>query len=224
MFVRLIHATQKPTEIAGLAAYVCRHPKEAMDLSKRMIALSDDERERLSKALSSAITSGHLSVVEHVTFSFFVGGISRACSHQLVRHRIASYTQASQRGCDDTMGYVVPESIKNDEKVCAAFRNAMDLSLAGFRALINMGIPAEDARFLLPHAAKTSLIVTMNARELHHFFTLRLCNKAQWEIRELAERMYEHALAHFPALFITCGPPCKNGPCMEKNPCGKDNA
>jgi thymidylate synthase (FAD) len=153
---------------------------------------------------------GHVSVVEHASFTFSVEGVSRAMTHQLVRHRIASYTQQSQRyvAYDTLEKYVVPPSIEKKTKAKKIFENALGKISDAYRKLLEMGISKEDARFILPNAAKTNIMVTMNTRELLHFFSLRCCARAQWEIREAATEMLRQARRVAPALFENAGPSC----------------
>ena len=123
--------------------------------------------------------------------SFYVEGVSRALSHQLVRHRIASYTQRSQRYIkEDNFDYVVPEYIDKDPELKNIFIDSMEYAQEKYKHLISLGVKPEDARFVLPNACATKLIITMNARALFNFFKERLCKRAQWEIRNLAEEMY----------------------------------
>lgn len=137
------------------------------------------------------VGKGHTSLLEHFSFTFLIENISRACSHQLVRHRIASYTQKSQRySLEENDSYVTPRSMLKDELSQAVFTTAMDRSMQSYRKLIECGVPKEDARFVLPNAQYTDIIMTMNARSLLNFFQLRAWDKtAQWEIREVAEDM-----------------------------------
>ena len=141
--------------------------------------------------IALAKQTGHLSILEHASFTFSVKGISRACSHQLVRHRIASYSQQSQRTVDPTKEewYVTPESIA--KKDLFSYQFAMSKIKEYYSKLQSLGVPNEDARYLLPNATKTNIVITMNARELLHFFELRLEKSAQWEIRRLAELMLQ---------------------------------
>ena len=137
-----------------------------------------------------------MSVFEHASVTFSIEGISRSCSHQLVRHRLASYTQQSQRYTKiDTSGddwYVIPPAFENAGKdILDAYRDTMKNAAQEYLAALGYSIKPEDARFLLPEATKTSIVVTMNYRELFHFFDLRLDKHAQWEIRELANKMLE---------------------------------
>jgi thymidylate synthase (FAD) len=159
---------------------------------------------------------GHESILEHASFTFAIEGISRACSHQLVRYRIASFSQQSQRYVTfENFNYAMPETIP------ASMRNTYWEYVGSARVLyddlLTAGVPAEDARFVLPNAATTKLVMTMNARELRHFFTQRLCKQAQWEIRALADAIHEICQHKDPVLFQECGPDCLN--CREKTPC-----
>ncbi len=188
----------------------------------------------------SAIESGHTSVLEHIVASFAVSGISRACSHQLVRHRLASYSQQSQRYVvQHPFRYVKPESIEEDEATDVLYTQAMMAIMNAYSGLILSGIPEEDARYVLPNACETNIVVTMNLRELSHFCALRRCNRAQWEIRELADRMagevysklYEAlniagkplniAIARSALIGRLFDPQCEQlGHCPEKQSCG----
>jgi thymidylate synthase (FAD) len=180
------------------------------------------------------IDSGHLSVLEHAVFTFNIEGISRACSHQLVRHRVASYSQQSQRyvefGIDESkLLFVCPPAFKEIDWLEQEFYEAMDDMLDKYQAfclkLQNSGRTKEqaneDARYLLPNAAKTNITVTMNARELRHFFELRICKRAQWEIRELAIEMLRICKEEAPVLFYKAGADCMYGSCKQgKHCCG----
>ena len=133
--------------------------------------------------------SGHASPIEHVSFTFALSGVSRALTHQLVRHRIASYNQQSQRYVSyDEPTFIVPPVIEADEQVRERFLTACQEAFGSYRSLLDAGIPAEDARYLLPNAMETKIVVTMNIRELLHFFSLRSCRRAQWEIRAVSDR------------------------------------
>ena len=143
------------------------------------------------KRVERCFKNGHLSVFEHAQVSFLVEGISRACSHQLVRHRVASFSQLSQRYVKGVPDSVVPDSILKEEKTTDIFIGADMACAIAYENLISLGVPAEDARYILPNGSKTSLVVSMNWRELFHFFNLRTDKAAQWEIRELAFKMIE---------------------------------
>lgn len=215
MLVKLIRATPEPVYVAGLAAMVCRNPKDAVGLATEY-GIPRAAMENLCKI---CVKSGHMSVVEHVSYTFLIDGISRACSHQLVRHRLASFTQASQRHVEPG-GFVEPPNLSPLQS--SVWHRTIRGIVAAHNELLNMCVPMEDARSVLPNATTTTIIMTMNARELAHFLELRLCNKAQAEIRELAQKIHELAVHHFPLLFEHVGPPCfMTGECRESKPCGK---
>jgi len=161
---------------------------------------------------------GHASVIEHASFTFSIEDVSRAMTHQLVRHRIASYTQQSQRYVtyDTLEKYVTPQSIAGNAEAKRVFDETLERISETYQKLLKMKIPKEDARFILANAAKTNIIVTMNARELRHFFNLRCCARAQWEIREVAIEMLKQAKKAASVLFENCGPTCVElGWCTE---------
>ncbi len=172
------------------------------------------------RALKHALASGHESVLEHAVFSFRIEGISRAALAQITRHRLASFSVESQRYVklnDSKM--VMPESIRSS-RFAAEAESTMQYCLSLYHRMIEDGIPAEDARFVTPQAVTTTLVLTMNVRELRHFFSLRCCNRAQWEIRELADEMLRLCKQKAPGLFENAGPGCLSGACPEKRPCG----
>ena len=180
---------------------------------------------------------GHMSPLEHASFTFYIEGVSRAMTHQLVRHRMASYSQRSQRYVShEEFDYVVPPQLEGkavvdgDEQVAAVDYFADTMKLISHRygklneALGRTGEGSnEDARYVLPNACETKIFVTMNARELLHFFEERLCLRAQWEIRQVAEKMLEHARGVLPSVFSGAGPKCiRLGRCPEgKMTCGQ---
>lgn len=152
--------------------------------------------------LRARIREGHESLIEHASATFEIRGISRACSHQLVRHRIASYSQESQRYVSmDDPEWVLPPSILADEEARRIWDRFAETVRETYRALRARGIKKEDARFVLPNATATRIVVTMNFRELRHVFRLRISPEAQWEIREVAVRMLEAVYPHAPAVF-----------------------
>jgi len=212
MKVRLIAHTPHPDIISAAAAKLT-HSKAAPDE-----LLRDADPDKMRSLLKSVVDMGHTSVVEHAYFTFSIEGISRACSHQLVRHRIASFSQQSQRYVNlNEPQYVVPPKIKSNIRLRRAYDEAMTNVWGAYNALLKIGIPGEDARYILPNAAKTNIIMTINARSLMNFFELRCCLHAQWEIRELAWRMLEVAKRAAPAIFENAGPLCRTrGECPEK--------
>jgi thymidylate synthase (FAD) len=182
MTVALLRYTPNPEHTVAAAARLCYSDVSASQLDEKM---SDAQVKRL---LSHVIASGHHSTLEHVSFSFAVDGLSRASSHQLVRHRLASYSQQSQRWVAFSQAsYVTPPSVSADPQLRRDFEEAVDAAFAAYRRLLEAGVPAEDARYLLPNATTTRLVMTMNARELIHVCSVRLCRRAQWEIRALFE-------------------------------------
>ena len=215
--VRLLAHTPEPDALVAAAARLCYRDITASELLT-------GEEEKLSEGLIEHLReSGHLSTFEHVSFTFAVDGLSRVASHQLVRHRVASFSQQSQRYVKMGAGSaaVVPPSVLENPEAAALFRKQTEEAYNTYKRLIDMGVPAEDARFILPHGWETRLVMTMNARELHHFFRLRLCRRAQWEIRELARLMLIECRKVAPVLFKTAGPSCVSGRCEEARPCGK---
>lgn len=164
----------------------------------------------------------HESPLEHVSLTWHIT-CSRACSHQLVRHRIASYSQQSQRYVRmDDLPVIVPPSILKDHDAWIDFVTHMGDAEDEYRELINSGIPAEDARYLLPNAVATQVVVSMNFRSLRNFFAERCCNRAQWEIRVIANQMLETCRSLYPCVFEDVGPHCmKLKHCPEAKPCGK---
>jgi thymidylate synthase (FAD) len=210
MNVQLLTHTPDPERVVAAAARLC-YSAAGID---RLLAKDRAEQEAL---LRKILGLGHLSVLEHAVFTFGIEGISRACSHQLVRHRLASYSQQSQRYVShkERFDAVIPPSIAARPELAARFAALLDDVHAAYRELLEAGIPAEDARFVLPNAAATKIVVTMNARELVHFFELRCCRRAQWEIRAMAVAMLRLARQAAPLLFAGAGPGCLNGPCPE---------
>lgn len=205
MEVKLIRYTPDPDELVGRAAAKCYASKS------------------YDKARQHAMKSGHTSIAEHVTFTFEVAGVSRALLGQITRHRHASFSVESQRYVSmEDFQYVVPDSIKNDKELLADYNMLMDDIKWFYQKAVCRGVPKEDARFASPQAACTTFLITANARELLHFFSLRTCRRAQWEIRLLARLMLEQCLEVAPKTFETAGPGCVRGKCPEGDKsCGK---
>ena len=216
--VTLLSHTPDPEGVVARATKLCYSPLGIADLGS---SLEGEDRARL---LAKVISLGHHSVLEHASFTFGLEGVSRVLTHQLVRHRIASYSQQSQRYVEFKSGLpvVTPDSIGSREDLKGRFEKHCRDAYELYRGLCEAGVPAEDARYVFPNATETKIIVTMNGRELRHFFVLRCCERAQWEIRRVAERMLELARGAAPALFEGCGPSCLSAPCPEgKMTCGK---
>jgi thymidylate synthase (FAD) len=210
MRVQLLTHTPNPEQVVAAAARLCYSDASIAQLLERA-------PEQAPRLLRKVLDMGHLSVLEHAAFTFGIEGISRACSHQLVRHRLASYSQQSQRYVSHESRFeaVVPPSIATRPELAARLDAYLTGTHALYRDLLAAGIPAEDARFVLPNAAATKLVLTMNARELHHFFALRCCRRAQWEIRAMAREMLRLARQAAPLLFCEAGPGCLRGACPE---------
>ena len=205
MKVTLLASTPNATKIVATAAWICTHENFPTE--------SDLHPDKCGPLVQRVIGYGHASILEHASFTLGIEGISRACSHQLVRYRHASFSQQSQRYVSQKAPeFIIPPSLKE-----FGYHLYGDDVTNLYNELIAAGVPAEDARFVLPNATATKLVMTMNARELRHFFTQRLCEKAQWEIRELATEIYLQCKAKEPVLFANVGPDCKN--CREKEPC-----
>lgn len=178
--------------------------------------------EKAKKLIRELVKRGHTSVLEHAVFTFSIEGVSRVCTHQLVRHRIASYSQQSQRYVKLTgASVVVPPSIASKPEAKEVFDKAVRECLKAYQELLKLGIPPEDARFVVPQGVRTNIVVTMNARSLLNFFELRCCYRAQWEIRQLAWKMLELVKKVAPTIFEKAGPPCiSRGVCPEPDfPC-----
>lgn len=217
MNVELLYHTPDPERAIATAARLCYAPVGAAELMETM------PETRVASVLSTIMKSGHFSTLEHASYTFAIDGVSRALTHQLVRHRIASFNQQSQRYVKFTDGVetVKPASVSENDEADAVFDEAIRQATDAYAKLLELGVPAEDARYLLPNAAESKIVVTMNVRELLHFFELRCCNRAQWEIREMAHKMLELARPTAPYVFADAGAPCVHGSCPEgKMSCG----
>ena len=225
--VKLLEYTPNPERTIALAAKLCYSDATIENLQEGL------DRSDVTKFIERLRSFGHASPFEHASFTFGIEGVSRSLLAQITRHRIASYSVKSQRYVaankgDDTFNYVIPESIEAlGQEAVEKYKKQMatmhewytewQTALGGACEKSN-----EDARFVLPNAAETKMIVTMNARSLMNFFNLRCCNRAQWEIREVAWQMLELVLEVAPAIFGNCGASCVGGACTEgKMSCGK---
>ncbi len=230
--VKLISHTENPLALIYSAFRQCYFSGYAGDL------VADIESAKITEEvqrnlISSVLASGHDSPVEHVSFSFAVEGISRACSHQLVRHRLASYSQQSQRYCaeSENFDFIMPPEIAKDEELKEKYLLAMKQAGQAYVVLKDLLITKvgeskakEDARFVLPNAAETKIVLTMNCRTLLHFFSLRSCKRAQWEIRAMSDEMLAICKSVIPVLFEKAGAKCELlGYCpeTEKFCCGR---
>jgi len=215
--VKLICSTPDPERAIAAAARVCYAPVGASELMETM------SEGAIHKILGIIIGSGHTAALEHASYTFGIEGVSRALTHQLVRHRLASYNQQSQRyvAYTDLPEFIVPPSVAADPGALAKFNAANKLAFDTYLELMAAGVPGEDARYLLPNAMETKIVVTMNVRELMHLFELRCCKRAQWEIRDMVQQMLDIAEPTAPYLFMDAGASCRRGSCKEgKMNCG----
>lgn len=210
MRIELIQYTPEPEKIVAAAARLCYSSDPVPELLERL------DQEKTAGLIRKLNEMGHLSPFEHVSFQFAIDGVSRALSHQLVRHRIASYSQRSQRYVkEDGFDYVVPPSIRRNAEAFARFQEVMTDLQRQYAELLKLA-PAEDARYVLPNACTTALVATFNTRSLLNFFEHRTCLRAQWEIRLLAEEMLRLVRQVAPNLFALAGPSCMTqGVCRE---------
>lgn len=208
MNVQLLAHTPAPEQLVAASAKLCYSAASIADLA----AIEADKAAEFIDKLPEA----HQSPFEHVSFTFGIEGVSRAMLAQITRHRIASFSVQSQRYVNMfDFQYIVPESIAKHKEILAEYENIMYLIGDAYRMFRQLGIPAEDARFVLPNACETQMIVTMNARELMHFFSLRCCKRAQWEIRAVADEMLRLCKEVAPEIFAKAGPGCMRGHCPE---------
>nr|WP_199534125.1 FAD-dependent thymidylate synthase [Romboutsia weinsteinii] len=238
--VKLLSHTPEPEKVISMAAKLCYSPVGVEGIEKN---LTD---ESIEKFLNMLISMGHESPLEHVSFTFAVEGISRACSHQVVRHRIASFSQQSQRYVKlDQFEYIIPPQIDEIEEAREVFIDAMNKDQESYDKLVDIlfekhynnliksgkneneakrqasKTAIEDARYVFPNACETKMVLTMNTRSLYNFLDHRCCERAQWEIREMATQMLALAKEVAPILFKNSGPKCVKGPCPEgKMTCG----
>lgn len=241
MNVSLIAFTPDSEKVVAAAAKLCYSHSSALDI---MDGLNDNTTQNF---LDKLLDLGHASPLEHISFTFAIDGISRVLTHQLVRHRIASYSQQSQRYVRlEQFEYIIPPAIENNEAACEIFKNAMKQDQEAYNKLVEIleatyksdclskgytekkarataeKAAIEDARFVFPNACETKIVVTMNARSLINFFNHRCCNRAQWEIRLMADEMLRLVKGVAPSVFKNIGPKCLVGPCPEgKMTCGE---
>ncbi|MBR5783238.1 MAG: FAD-dependent thymidylate synthase [Clostridia bacterium] len=231
MKVTLLTCTPNAEQMVAAAAKLCY---ASADIDTVMEGLTPEKTEKFLDMLSSL---GHESPIEHITFSFGIEGVSRALLAQITRHRIASFSVQSQRYVkESTFKFVTPPAIAEDAEALALYEKTMAEIFASYQNLAatleekySASMPPkaaekkaiEDARFVLPNACATKMIMTMNARSLLNFFRLRCCNRAQWEIRDLATQMCALVKKQAPTIFRYAGPPCVKGGCPEgKMTCG----
>jgi thymidylate synthase (FAD) len=214
--VTLIAHTPEPEKVIASAAKLCY---SSSDIESLMDGLTTEKVEVFIKELTDL---GHQSPLEHCSFTFGIEDVSRSLTHQLVRHRIASYSQKSQRYVtEDQFEYIIPDSINKNEFLKIRYKELMKRIQEFYDVAVSNDIPKEDARFVLPNACETKIIVTMNIRALLHFFEERCCNRAQWEIRQMANMMLDICKEVAPNLFANAGASCIRGKCKEgKMSCG----
>ena len=266
--VKIIAHTPEPDKVVAQAGKLCYSAVGVDEITQK---LTEEEIARYVNMLASI---GHESPLEHVSFTFAIEGISRACTHQIVRHRIASYSQQSQRYVKlEQFEYIVPPAIENNPEAKRIFIETMERDQKAYDELVDLLLEdilidkhaadygscikevlkenpdvapdrskvldlyaenflkdyrkaekqaIEDARYVFPNACETKIVITMNARSLLHFFNVRCCNRAQWEIREMATEMLKECKKIAPALFKKAGPDCVYGKCGEGSmSCGK---
>lgn len=215
MDIQLLSHTKDPQKVIFAAAKQCYSKKDAALIYQ---AAQKETPEAIAKFVQELMARGHLSTVEHVTFTFAISGVSRVCTHQLVRHRLASFSQQSQRYVDmESFEYVIPPLIEKDnelrkkfEEIVSQIRKTYEEMKAVIVSKKNLDKEAinQDLRFILPQAVTTKIVVTMNCRELLHFFSERLCTRAQWEIRAAAEQMLKLCKETLPEVFAKAGAKC----------------
>lgn len=215
--VRLLAHTPDPEGTIALAGRLCYSDSDILSLRE---AVADKAELFVEKLMAL----GHLSPIEHASFTFGVQGVSRSLLAQITRHRIASFSVQSQRYVQkEESSYIVPPSVADmGGEAVAEFEKQMETIQGYYRGWLDKGLKAEDARFVLPNAAETRMVLTMNARELLHFFSLRCCARAQWEIRALSWAMLGMCMREAPAVFKNAGPNCVSIGCTEgKMSCGR---
>ena len=215
MKVTLMEHTPEPEKLIAAAAKLCY--SSAADINTLMNGLTFSKIESFVAKLE---TLHHESPFEHASFTFGIEGVSRALTHQLVRHRLASFSQRSQRYCvEGCFEYVTPSSIQRSGEMFAKYKVLMDEINMFYEEAVAAGVPKGDARMALPNACSTRLLCTMNVRELWNFFNHRCCSRAQWEIRDMADQMLELCKSAAPLLFEHAGASCVKGYCPEGSMC-----
>lgn len=217
MKVKLINHTPEPDMTVAAAARLCYSPVGAEQI------MDNFAQQDIARFLEMLVELGHWSPTEHVSFTFAAEGISRVLTHQLVRHRIASYSQQSQRYVKlEDFEYIIPPSIEKDPAALELYRTVMADIRKAYQQLASV-VHQEDARYILPNACETKMVLTFNCRSLFNFFEHRCCDRAQWEIRRMANLMLAEVKKVAPILFSQAGPPCvSRGICPEgKMSCGR---
>jgi len=249
--INLIEYTPNPEKVIAAAAKLCYSPSGVDNIMENL------DKTNIAKFIEMLMSYGHHSPIEHVSFTFAIEGVSRSLTHQLVRHRLASYSQQSQRYVKlSQFQYIIPPEIEKNRKAKEIFVKTMEQDQKSYDELVELLKKSafdelkgdyikknktelddkhmtlllnkaekkaiEDARYVFPNACETKIIVTMNARELMHFFNERCCNRAQWEIRIMAAKMLKEVKSVAPVLFKFSGPSCVREVCPEgAMTCGK---
>ncbi len=218
--VELISIPNNMLDTIYTACRTCYSADGAVEIFKN---LTDDKEKKLN-LIKRVISSGHYSTIEHIQLTFAINNVSRALTHQLVRHRHMSFSQKSQRYVKEKgeFDYIIPKPIENNPELCQKFEDFMKEISTKYQEFIEAGIKAEDARAILPNAAASSIVVSVNLRELIHVANLRLCTRAQLEIRQLLKKMCELVIEREPWLGEHLVPKCERlGYCDEDKSCGR---
>ena len=218
----VVNLISKPDNMLKTIYTACRTCYSA-DMPINIYNITDDE-EKMLKLIERVISSGHYSTIEHIQVSFAISNVSRACTHQLVRHRHMSFSQKSQRYVKEKgqFDYIIPPTIEKNPEMKLKFENLMSEISKVYGELTDAGILAEDARAVLPNATSTSLVASLNLRELIHLANLRLCTRAQYEIRTMVKMMCDALVAEEPWLKPYLVPKCERfGFCDEDKSCGR---
>ena len=218
----VVHLISKPENMLKTIYTACRTCYSA-DMPINIYNSTDDE-EKMLKLIERVISSGHYSTIEHIQVSFAISNVTRACTHQLVRHRHMSFSQKSQRYVKEKgqFDYIIPPTIEKNLEMKLKFENLMSEISKVYGELTDAGILAEDARAVLPNATSTSLVASLNLRELIHLANLRLCTRAQYEIRTMVKMMCDALVAEEPWLKPYLVPKCERfGFCDEDKSCGR---
>lgn len=217
--VKLISVPSNMLEVIYTACRTCYSAESPLNIYG-----STTDKEKMLKLIKRVIGSGHYSTIEHIQVSFAISNISRACSHQLVRHRHMSFSQKSQRYVKEKgeFDYIIPPTILKSSTLCKEFETFMSLISDKYQEFVQAGIPAEDARAILPNAASTAMTVSLNLREMIHLANLRLCSRAQYEIRQLVKQMCDCLIEKEDWLKDYLVPKCERlGFCDEDKSCGR---
>ena len=221
MKVKLICETPNLIDIIYTSARTCYNSGSPIDMYDDICNISTDKKVKL---IEKCIKSGHSSVLEHSRFTFAIEGVSRALTHQLVRHRLCSYSQQSQRyvNLENSFDYVTPKALQDGGDLQRYFTECMNQAYKNYVGLLNKGVKPEDARAVLPNACCTNIVVTLNLRSFIHLCNLRLCSHSQLEIRQLAQQMVKEVLKNNEWLEPYLQPKCvQMGKCNEDKPCGR---